>query len=918
MRLLRQSTAFTYRIGPFVDDTDGVTAETGLSIAQADIQISKDGGAFAQTSDSSPTTTHDADGWYQCPFTTTDTNTLGPMTVQIKMAGALPVWEHFTVVSAAVYDALVDDTGDGLRSDVQAFLGTTIAETTGGNIAANFDEFFDNDDALTSKVVDDVGGSGSGGIAASVSGTADSGTTTTLVDAAALNQTDDDYWNGQLVRFTSGTLNGQTRLITDFDAGTDTITFYPATTTAVTTHTYEILPAGDSQALAAIYLNYLLSDSYDATSPPGQSDALLAEMTEDDSGVTRFTQAALSQAGGGSGVGASFSSSADSGSTTTLVDSALTEADDDYWVGSIIRFTSGTLDGQCRTITSFSESSNTLTFAPAATQAVSTHSYEIIPAAADVRLVDLTEDNSGTWRFTQAALAEGDGAGPSVSGTADSGSTTTLVDSALTQADDDHWIGSIVRFTSGTISGQARLITDFDASTDTITFTPATTSAVSTNTYQILPSAAYDALRDIHLDHLLANDYDPASKPGTATSLLNELVENDSGVSRFTANALEQGTGGSGLSASVSGTADSGSTTTLVDSALTQADDDYWIGSTLRFTSGNIEGQCRLITDFDESSNTITFTPATTQAVSGQGYEILPSIDPRIVFDATMSDYETAGTIGKAVSDAGDPWSTAVPGSFTSGQAGYVLDQILDLLGTPADTDIATDIANLVTTIGTPADTDIATDIANLGATLGSGANTVTITVDDGSSDLENATVRMVEGATVVVGQTDSNGDIAFSLDDATYAITITKAGYSFTPTTQVVSGTTSATHSMTLVASSPPASALKSTGRTIVYDENGDPESGVEVSCEMTAGPGTAGQVLDTKVRTETSAVTTGLVEFEGLIQGATYRIWRGGASGAVGATAYSQRSYAGRAEFTVPAASSFDIPEVIGVDAE
>lgn len=54
------------------------------------------------------------------------------------------------------------------------------------------------------------------------------------------------------------------------------------------------------------------------------------------------------------------------------------------------------------------------------------------------------------------------------------------------------------------------------------------------------------ALADIHLDHLLAADYDPASKPGVATALLNELVESDGGVSRFTANALEEApTGGS-------------------------------------------------------------------------------------------------------------------------------------------------------------------------------------------------------------------------------------------------------------------------------------------------------------------------------------------------------------------------------------
>lgn len=110
MQLLRQSTAKIFRIGPFVDETDGHTAEVALVIAQADIQISKSGGAFAQTSNAAPTTTHDADGWYQCPLTTTDTNTLGLLTVQIAMAGALPVWKDFLVVTANVYDSLVSGT----------------------------------------------------------------------------------------------------------------------------------------------------------------------------------------------------------------------------------------------------------------------------------------------------------------------------------------------------------------------------------------------------------------------------------------------------------------------------------------------------------------------------------------------------------------------------------------------------------------------------------------------------------------------------------------------------------------------------------------------------------------------------------------------------------------------------------------
>jgi len=53
-------------------------------------------------------------------------------------------------------------------------------------------------------------------------------------------------------------------------------------------------------------------------------------------------------------------------------------------------------------------------------------------------------------------------------------------------------------------------------------------------------SECNDALTTIHLDHLFAVDYDPAAKPGVATALLNELIENDGGISRYTANALEQ------------------------------------------------------------------------------------------------------------------------------------------------------------------------------------------------------------------------------------------------------------------------------------------------------------------------------------------------------------------------------------------
>jgi hypothetical protein len=59
-------------------------------------------------------------------------------------------------------------------------------------------------------------------------------------------------------------------------------------------------------------------------------------------------------------------------------------------------------------------------------------------------------------------------------------------------------------------------------------------------------SEANDALLANFLDQLFAAAYNPASKPGNASGLLNVLVESDAGVPRYTANALEQGPAGGG------------------------------------------------------------------------------------------------------------------------------------------------------------------------------------------------------------------------------------------------------------------------------------------------------------------------------------------------------------------------------------
>lgn len=106
---LKQSTAATLVLGPFVDSTDGFTAETALTIAQADVRLSKNGGAFAQKNDATAAT-HMENGYYSCPLNATDTNTLGVIDVAVNETGALPVFLKAMVVPALVYDSLVAGT----------------------------------------------------------------------------------------------------------------------------------------------------------------------------------------------------------------------------------------------------------------------------------------------------------------------------------------------------------------------------------------------------------------------------------------------------------------------------------------------------------------------------------------------------------------------------------------------------------------------------------------------------------------------------------------------------------------------------------------------------------------------------------------------------------------------------------------
>jgi hypothetical protein len=108
-------------LGPFLDETDGKTAETALSIANTDIKIWKSG-ATSEVNKNSGGATHIAAGRYYAVLDATDTDTLGSGEINVHVAGALPIRREFLVLPANIHDSFVLGT-DILQVDVTQFGG---------------------------------------------------------------------------------------------------------------------------------------------------------------------------------------------------------------------------------------------------------------------------------------------------------------------------------------------------------------------------------------------------------------------------------------------------------------------------------------------------------------------------------------------------------------------------------------------------------------------------------------------------------------------------------------------------------------------------------------------------------------------------------------------------------------------------
>ncbi len=194
-------------------------------------------------------------------------------------------------------------------------------------------------------------------------------------------------------------------------------------------------------------------------------------------------------------------------------------------------------------------------------------------------------------------------------GTAQSGTSTTIVLASAVSLPDDTLNGQMIALTAGTGISQVRLITDFVGSTDTCTITPAwVTNPSSDSVYEIEGgSVSVEAW----LGTVVAASI--AGVPDTNAARIAGSANASSRVSTWFANLT--------IDVDIA----SATSTTIVFNAMV-ATDDYYNGMTVLIYGGTGVGQSRTIIDYVGSTQTATISPAwgtdpdnTSDAIIGTG-----------------------------------------------------------------------------------------------------------------------------------------------------------------------------------------------------------------------------------------------------------------------------------------------------------
>lgn len=499
MHLLRANTAVDVLIGPFVDSTDGNTDETGLTITQADVRLSKNGQNMAQKNDANACT-HDELGYYNCPLDATDTNTEGQLDIIVHESGALSVLMRCEVLSEAAWDSLFVAKDDGFMDVNIKTIGRSDTQETEANNLETACANYSATRGLSGTALPAAAADAAGGLPISDAGGLDLDAQIGTDIDAILTDT------GTTIPGTITTMQGN---VTDILADTNELqtddipTLIAALPTAAENRTEM---DSNSTQLAAIVAdtNELQTDLANG----GRLDLILDELTSQgdtnetklDTIITDTNELQTDLTNGGRLDLILDELTAQGDTNETKLDTVITDTNElqtDWTNGGRLDLiideltTQGdTNEGKIDTIDTNVDSvlTDTGTTLPASLTAIETDTQDIqsrIPAAlvggrmdSDVEAIN----NNTTAADNLAASALG-----IVSGSVnDAAATTTSFVSDLTEATNDHYNGRIIVFTSGAVAGQATDITDYDGSTFTITMTALTEAPANSVTFVIV------------------------------------------------------------------------------------------------------------------------------------------------------------------------------------------------------------------------------------------------------------------------------------------------------------------------------------------------------------------------------------------------------------------------------------------------
>lgn len=725
--ILRQSTQIIVRVGSFVDSIDGATPETGITLGAADQAeaLKAAGAATVDISGNTWAAITGADGWYNLTLTTTDTNTVGDLTIVVQDASVcLPVFVRFQVIEEALYDGIYAASAAVIPANVTQWQGSAPSALISGRVDANTQAMAAG--VITASVVatDAIDADALADNAITAATFAAGAITATVIATDAIDA--DALADNAITAatFAAGAIDAAAIA----NGAIDAATFAAGAIDAAAIATGAI----DADALATDAVNEIVDQVWDETlaghlgagstgfaldaaasggSAPSAAviaDAVWDELRAGHVGAGSFGEGVLLATGAVTAAAIAtgaidadaiasdavtelrsiFSGTADSGTTTTLVDAALTESNGQAFEGMLILFTSGSNVNETRIITGFLPGLDQLTFAPTVTPAITTETYEILPVG---------RANVDTWRGSQIDN-DVDGRVPATLGIAAGSSnalgTTTTMISPVVGVGDDYYKGMLLHFIEAPLNGQVRLITDLDVGTSTWTFTPAVDVAVPSGMgFEVLPWGGVDvrSWNGNPQNNLIAGRVDAdvgAMQAGTitatviatnaidadalATDAVNEIV--DQVWDEALAGHLAAGSTGEALDAAASG----GSAPTaaaIADAVWDEALADHVAAGSMGFNEN-------LIDDILADTNVIEPLVSTNLDATVSSRATPAQVNTEV--DTALADIRLDELIQNAAAPA-DPTADSFIDLMTSKNAGQTFDRSTDSLEAIAD-----------------------------------------------------------------------------------------------------------------------------------------------------------------------------------------------------------------------------------------